>query len=96
MKTCESSVVYLGNDIPSQVDSSQCDWELERERGSTSCQGASNTVQEYLTAEIIFTRVSEVFVPYFSDFVKACVQIACFLWKYWNGGHLRGHLLTIN
>lgn len=68
----------------------------KRERGSTCCQGASNTVQESLTAEIISTHVSEVVVPYFSDFVKACIQIACFLRKYWNGGHLRGHFLTIN
>lgn len=98
MKPRESSVVYLGNEISTQVNSSQCDWELEREseRGSTSCQGVSSTVQKYLTVEIISTYVCEVFVPYFSNFVKACVQIACFPWKYWNSGHLREHLLTIN
>lgn len=65
---------------------------LKREK-SGSVQHSSGILHNW---NHISTHVSKVFVPYFSDFIEARVQIASFLWKYWNGGHLRGHLLAIN
>lgn len=77
VKTRKSADFYLGNEIPSQVDSSQCDWVLKREK-SGGVQHTSGILHNWYH---ISTHVSKVFVPYFSDFIEACVQIASFLWK---------------
>lgn len=77
VKTRKSADFDLGNEIPSQVDSSQCDWVLKREKSG----GVQHTPGILHNWYHISTHVSKVFVPYFSDFIEACIQIASFLWK---------------
>lgn len=93
MKTRKSSVLYLGDEIPGQVDSFQRDWEWKKASLSGSVWHSAGIL---LNWNHIPTHVSKVSVFYFFDFVKARVQIARFLWKCWNAWHVGGHLLAIN